>query len=73
MTVTQLCKALRMKRPELETVIAQNRAGLEARGMVLHGANKSDIARAIKLPSLSNADEPTYYSRIARDQEQRHA
>ncbi|MBA3947083.1 MAG: hypothetical protein H0X37_21295 [Herpetosiphonaceae bacterium] len=62
-----------MRPTQLEQVLAQNRDRLEARGMVLHGATKSDIARAIKLPSVSNGDEPTYYSRISRDQEQHHA
>jgi len=32
----------------------------------LHVAAHSEVARAIKLASLSNADEPTYYSRISR-------
>ncbi len=65
-TIATLCKRLRMRKPELEAVIAQNRVALEAQGMVLHVATASEVARAIKLPSLSNADEPTYYSKLSR-------
>jgi len=64
--VTAVAKRLRMSRPQLQQVIAANRPALEAYGMHLHPATKSEVTRSIKLPSLSNANEPTYYAKLSR-------
>jgi len=68
--VTTVAKRLRMSRPQLQQVIAANRPTLEAYGMHVHPAAKSEVVQSIKLPSLSNADEPTYYSRISRSSDE---
>jgi len=67
-SLTAVAKGLRMSRPQLQQVIAANRPALEAYGMHLHPATKSEVTRSIKLPSLSNGSEPTYYSRISKEQ-----
>jgi hypothetical protein len=70
--IAQVCKQLRMKRPDLEQVVVDNYAGLVACGVQFHRATVSEVARSIKLASLSTGLEPTYYSRISRSSHDHH-
>jgi hypothetical protein len=65
-SIATLCKRLRMTKSQLQAVCTANRAGLEAHGVHFHVATASDVVKAIKLASLSNADESKYYSRISK-------
>lgn len=63
--VETIAKRMRMKRADLEGLIAQHQLELVERGLQLHTATASEVARAIKLPGQLNSAEPTYYSRLS--------
>ncbi len=66
-TVATLCKRLRMKKADLEQLIMMHKDALVQRGLHVHVATRSEIAKAIKLPSVLNPDELTYYSKLSRN------
>jgi hypothetical protein len=66
-TVETLCKRLRMKKADLEQLIIMHKDELVHRGLHVHVATRSEIAKAIKLPGVLNPDELTYYSKLSRN------
>ncbi len=66
-TVETLCKRLRMKKADLEQLIIVHKDELVHRGLHVHVATRSEIAKAIKLPGVLNPDELTYYSKLSRN------
>jgi L-lactate utilization protein LutB len=66
-TVETLCKRIRMSKAKLEQVIAEHREELVQHGLHLYTATSSEVAKAIKLPSVLNPDELTYYSKLSRN------
>ncbi len=66
-TVATLCKRLRMNKADLEQLIIMHKDELVHRGLHVHVATRSEIAKAIKLPSVLNPDELTYYSKLSRN------
>jgi len=66
-TVETLCKRLRMSKAELECLVMLHQDELVKKGVHLHVATRSEIAKAIKLPGVLNPDEVTYYSKLSRN------
>ncbi len=61
-----LCKALGMRKQELEQVAVQEYIALIQAGLRPRVATKSEVPTAIRLPSTRNPQEYTYYSKLAR-------
>ncbi|MBA3947076.1 MAG: hypothetical protein H0X37_21260 [Herpetosiphonaceae bacterium] len=66
-TIETLCKRLQMKKADFEQLIIMHKDELVHRGLHLHVATRSEIAKAIKLPGVLNPDELTYYSKLSRN------
>jgi hypothetical protein len=66
-TVASLSKRLRMRKAELERLIAAHQEKLIENGLHLHTATASETEKAIKLPSPLNPTEHTYYSKLSRN------
>jgi predicted ArsR family transcriptional regulator len=65
-TVDSLSKRLRMPKTTLQDLITQHQDELISQGLHLHVATRSEVARAIKLPSKLNSAEHTYYNKLSR-------
>jgi len=65
--VTELCKALGLSKHELEHVVKDEYEALLRAGLRPHVATKSEVPRAIRLPSRLNPQEYTYFSKLARN------
>ncbi len=65
-TVDSLSKRLRLQKTTLQDIITQHQDELISRGVQLHVATHSEVARAIKLPSKLNSAEHTYYNKLSR-------
>jgi hypothetical protein len=66
-TVEKVRKQLRMTKADLESLIIQNWGNLIERGVHIHTATASEIAKAIKLPSRTNPTEHSYYSKLSKN------
>lgn len=64
--VPMLCQALGLSKQELEQVVKDEYEALLRAGLQPRVATKSEVPRAIRLPSGLNAEEYTYYSKLAR-------
>ena len=64
--VPVLCQALGLSKQELEQVVTEEYEALLRAGLQPRVATKSEVPRAIRLPSGLNAQEYTYYSKLAR-------
>ncbi len=65
--VPELCKALGLSKHELEHVVKDEYEALLRAGLRPHVATKSEVPRAIRLPSRLNPQEYTYFSKLARN------
>jgi len=65
-TVSMICQALGLSKQELEQVVKEEYEALLRAGLQARVATKSEVPRAIRLPSGLNAEEYTYYSKLAR-------
>ena len=61
-----LCKALGLSKHELEHVVKDEYEALLRAGLRPRVATKSEVPRAIRLPSRLNPQEYTYFSKLAR-------
>jgi hypothetical protein len=66
-TVVELCRRLRLRKPDLEQLVVEHMTTLIENGLQLHVATHSEVATAIKLPSSINTAEPTYYNKLSRN------
>jgi hypothetical protein len=66
-TVPVLCKALGLSKHELERVVKDEYEALLQAGLRPHVATKSEVPRAIRLPSRLNPEEHSYFGKLARN------
>jgi hypothetical protein len=65
-SVPVLCQALGLSKHELEQVVNDEYEALLRAGLQPRVATKSEVSRAIRLPSRLNPQEYTYFSTLAR-------
>jgi hypothetical protein len=65
-TIPELCKELGVSKSELQALISEHRDELLRQGVRLHVATKREVPGAIRLPSVLNSEEYTYYSKLSR-------
>jgi hypothetical protein len=64
--ITEICTLLRVSKAELQALIQGHYDELIRQGVQLHVATKREVPEAIRLPSVLNSEEYTYYSKLSR-------
>jgi hypothetical protein len=64
--IVEICTVLRVSKAELQALIRAHRDELIRHGVQLQVATKREVPGAIRLPSVLNPEEYTYYSKLSR-------